>query len=231
MLADLEAVDAFAPEPNDQIFVVAGTGGGKSTLLATLTLDLPRLVAIDGKGSLTLPGAEVIELPQFGSQGFDSALERAFRWRNHGKMRVILRPHPLDTQNLACHDVIFAALYDQGPVFVWIDEISATGATASRCPPWLLALSARGRTRGIGIATCTQSAFAMTPLILRRNARFTLIGCSDAQDLAGIKREGIEAAAEIAPKSGTFLLYEQGVIPPKVLRFDIPPALKGWQAP
>src|ERR1035437_2101507 len=44
-------------DSTDQVLCVASTGGAKSTLLATITLDVSSLVVIDDKGAMALPRA------------------------------------------------------------------------------------------------------------------------------------------------------------------------------
>ncbi len=219
-----------------QVMLVAATGGAKSTLVATMTLRVPSLVAVDEKGALTLPHARVVELPQYNEdepERYGDAVRSALRWREEGERgnRVIIRPHVLDIEHFEAHNVIFRAVYERRHTLLWLDEISATGATAQRSQPWLRALSARGRTRGIGMWTCTQAPFGLTPPVLRRNATYTIVGPLDPQDIKDIPRPGIEIAETIPRKSGRFMVYVAGEREPYRLYLPIPPILKGWKAP
>ena len=219
----------------DQVVCVAGTGGAKSTLVATLTLPVGSLVAIDDKGALHLPRAREIELPKYDRENPDAylgAVTRSLAWRD-GAManRVILRPHALDVDDFDAHDLIFRAIYTRGETFLWIDEITATGATAQRAQPWLRALSSRGRTRGIGMVTCTQSPFGIMPPILRRNATYLILGSVDPQDVRDLNREGADIATTIPRKTGRFVVWTAGDRQPFRLYLPIPPALAGWRAP
>ena len=236
-----ESLNPFTAEiaANAQVLVVAAQGGGKSTLVATLTLDVPTLVAIDGKGQMTLPRSRIVELPKYpanddgGQMGrWVDILTRALAYRD-GKDtdRVILRPHVLDTEGFEAHDAIFRAVYARRGTVLWIDEIGATGATANRSQPWLRALTARGRRRGIGLWTCSQAFYGMFPAILRRNASYTLFGVLEAEDAATIRRDKIELANSIRPHTGNFLVYTAGVREPERLHLPIPDRLRGWRAP
>ena len=222
---------------SDQVLLIASTGGAKSTLAATLTLHTPSLVAIDEKARLTLPGATVVELPRYdhddsGGSAFRSALQTALRWRPDDEgNRIILRPYVLDIEDFDAHNDMYQAVYLRGHTLLWLDEITATGATAQRSQPWLRAISARGRTRGLGLLTLTQAPFGLTPAILRRNATYIIFGPIDPQDLDGINRERIEIAAELPRKSGLFLVYRAGERDPYRLPLPIPPALTHWEAP
>jgi len=225
-------------EGSDQVLLIASTGGAKSTLAATLTLHAPSLVAVDEKARLVLPGARIAELPPFdhdepdGGSLFRGALADALAWRpaREGN-RVILRPYVLDIEDFDVHDRIYQAVYLRGHTLLWLDEITATGATAQRAQPWLRAISARGRTLGLGLLTLTQAPFGLVPSLLRRNARYIMFGPIDAQDLDGINREGIEVAAELPRKSGLFLVYVAGERSPYRLHLPIPSALAHWEAP
>lgn len=227
-------------DASDQVIVIAGTGGAKSTLVATMTLDVASLVAIDEKGSLELPDARIVELPRFDDDnpdGYDAALRSALAWRHkdgaakRAGNRVILRPHELDIDDAGAHDRIFRAIFARGETLVWIDEVTATGATAQRVPPYLRALSARGRTRGLGLWTLSQSPFGLLPPIIRRNATYTILGSLDPADVADLHRPGVELAAAIPRKSGRFILYRAGEADPYRLFLPIPPQLRNWRAP
>ena len=223
---------------SDQVLLIAGTGGAKSTLAATLTLRVPSLVAIDEKSRLTLPGATVHELPPFdhdddaGGSAFRQALTDALRWRppEQGN-RVILRPYVLDIEDFAVHDAIYQAVYLRGHTLLWIDEITATGATAQRSQPWLRAISARGRTRELGLITLTQAPFGLTPSILRRNAAYVIFGPIDPDDTGDLRRESIELATRLPLKAGYFIVYPKGERTVYRLRLPIPAGLRTWEAP
>lgn len=228
-------------DATDQVIIIAGTGGAKSTLVATMTLPVASLVALDEKGSLELPNARIVELPKYDpddTTSYDGSLRAALAWRNpqgksgvHLGNRVILRPHELDIDDAGAHDRIFRAVFARGESLVWIDEITATGATAQRVPPYLRAISARGRTRGLGLWTLSQSPFGLLPPIIRRNATYTILGSLDPADVADLHRPGVELAARIPRKSGRFLLYRAGESEPYRLFLPIPPALRHWRAP
>lgn len=222
----------------EQVIIVAATGGAKSTLAASMTLPVGSLVGIDGKETWTLPRARLVNLPPWGEEGanrraFDAALGDALRWRTgRGETnRVILRPYVLDVESLPAHDAIFAAIYRQGSRLVLIDEITSTGATARTAPQWLRAISARGRTRGLGLWTLTQRPYALVPTILKANATYLIVGPLEPEEVADIPRPGIDLATTIPRKSGRFLLYVAGEREPYRLYVPIPPALHGWSAP
>lgn len=225
---------------SDQVMLIASTGGAKSTLAATLTLDVDSLIAIDEKGALLLPRARLVELPErrpletaeLGS--YYRRVKQTIEWqdtREHrGTNRIVLRPHVLDIENFDAHDDIFHAIYERRTTITWLDEITATGASAQRVQPWLRAISARGRTRGLGLWTCTQAPYGVTPPILRRNATYTIVGPLDPDDVAQIPRPGIEIAETIPRKSGRFMVYRAGEREPYRLYMPIPDRLKGWRA-
>ena len=240
-----------------QVLIIAGQGGAKSTLTATLLLDAPSLVALDSKGRLTLPRARVIELPAFPEHRpgylpsdpratirYDSILAESLkppagkrsiirlRTAEPETGRVILRVHPLDVDDVIVHDRIFRAIYLTRPdTITWIDEITGTGASAQSTPRWMRALTARGRTRGQGMWTMTQSPFGLVPPLIRRNADLIIIGSIDRADARGLPFEGAEMAAAIPRKTGRFIVYVSGESEPYRLFVPIPPELKSWTAP
>lgn len=227
----------------DQVLVIAGTKGGKSTLAASLTLPVRSLVAIDDKERMALPRARVYELPRYDErmpERYFSALREALAWQQDGRNRVILRVHVLDLENFAAHDAIFRYLFLRGDALIWIDEITATGATPQRVHPWLRAITARGRTRGLGLWTMTQAPFGLIPSILRRNAEYVIVGPIEAEDAASMHRQWIEIATTLptgspeaiaAGTAGRFLVYKVGRREPYRLQVTIPPVLRRWEAP
>jgi hypothetical protein len=221
-------------EDDEQVVVVGATGSGKSTLIATVTLDVDDLVALDAKGSLTLPRARIEELPPYGSPEWDRVLRDALRWRGGEREtnRVIIRVHPNDLEDPVAHDAIFRAIYETRPgTIVWIDEITAVGASPHKVPRWLRALSARGRTRDIGLWTATQAPFGLLPVILRRNAQVILMGVVEPQDVDDIRRPGAELAATIPPFSGRWIAWYAGDPQPYRLYIPIPRELQRWSPP
>src|SRR5258708_34093777 len=81
-------------DASDQVLLVAGTGGAKSTLVASLTLQVSSLVAVDEKGTLTLPRSRIIDLPRFADgDSFAAEIARYLRWQTGREAinRVILR--------------------------------------------------------------------------------------------------------------------------------------------
>lgn len=238
-----QALKPFTAEiaTSDRILLVASTGGAKSTLVATLTLPVQSLIAIDGKDALTLPRSRTVELPARssfvdGAGRVDDAVFRrrvavALAWRENESNRVIVRPHPLDIDDYEAHDAIFEAAYNRRHTIVWVDEITSTGATAMRAQPYLRAIAARGRTRDVGLWACTQAPFGQTPGIVRRNATYMMFGPLDPDDLADIHRPGIEIAESIPLHSGRFIVYRMGEREPMRLYLPIPPALANWSAP
>lgn len=225
-------------EVADRVVLVASTGGAKSTLVATLTLHVPSLIALDEKGSLKLPRARLIELPAYDTlaskaepNGYLVHVRRAIAYKENESNRLVLRPHDLDIEGFEAHDDIFHAVYERRGTILWVDEITGTGATAQRTQRWLRALAARGRTRPVGLWTCTQAPYGMTPPILRRNATYTMFGPLDPDDIADIHRPGIEIAESIPLYSGKFIVYVTGEREPYRLYIPIPDSLKGWHAP
>ena len=234
---------------DEQVVVVAMKGGAKSTLVASLTLDVPSLVAIDDKGRMTLPGAVVYDLPPYDRgkvDEYDAAVAAAIAWRKDRRRlfgggdqprtdRVIIRPDPLDADMPEPHDRIFRAVYLHRPdTLLWIDEISATGATPHVIPRYLRALSARGRTRGIGMWTASQAAYGLIPGILIRNAGVLIVGPIPPRDAKDVDRdgwEGAEIAASLPTHTGRFMVWKQGDTQPFRLYIPIPPKLANWHSP
>lgn len=245
--------------PDAQVLIIAGQGGAKSTLTATLLLDAPQLVALDSKGRLTLPRARIVDLPAFPEHApgklpgdaaalarYDatvlSALKpppahrRIIRLRgsvdDRETRRVIVRVHPTDIDDPVVHDRIFRVIFLYLPDYItWVDEITGTGMSAQSLTRWPRALTARGRTRGQGLWTMTQSPFGLVPPLIRRNADLIIIGSIDRADARGLPFNGAELAADIPRRTGRFMVWVSGESEPYRLFVPIPAELRGWRAP
>lgn len=246
-----ESLPEFSGEirADDQVLIIAMKGGAKSTLAATLTLGVPSLIAIDDKGRLTLPGAAIYDLPAWSAdKQYDEALVAAIRWRNDATSRslwghtpkratnrIILRVDPNDQDNPKVHNRIFRAVFLKRPdTILWIDEITATGATPQASPIFLRALSARGRTINIGMWTLTQAPYGMLPGVLKRNADITIVGPVSKADAIEMTRDGFdhaEIAGEFPTRTGKFLVRRQGDRQTYRLFVPIPRELRNWEAP
>jgi hypothetical protein len=228
-------------DSTDQVLCIAATGGAKSTLFATITLDVSSLVVIDDKGAMLLPRSRIVHLPPYADPKddpdraglFSQAVRTGLAWQDHrkGYNRVIVRFDPADVEGFAAHDAVFWSVFNRTHTVCWVDEIAATGATASRVQPGLRAISARGRTRGVGLMTASQRPFGLVPGIVKYNAAVLIVGPVDPDDVKDVHREGIEIATDLPRKSGRFLLYLAGERAPYRLHLPIPPALRGWKAP
>lgn len=255
-----EDLRPFAGEipPDTQVLVIAGAGGSKSTLAATLLLDTDSLVALDGKDRLTLPRARIVELPKFPEHGvtkgpdadtlaaWDRAVTAAIarpttrtpfglrlvRGGERPTGRVIVRPHPLDSDDPVMHDRLFRAFWlTRLDTVLWLDEVTATGMNARSSGRYLRAISARGRTRGQGLWSLSQAAYELIPGIVRRNATYVIVGSIDLRDAAALPYDDVELAASIPRKSGRFLVYVAGEREPYRLYVPIPAELRHWEAP
>jgi hypothetical protein len=228
-------------DSTDQILCVAATGGAKSTLLASITLDADSLIVIDDKGAMALPRSRLVQLPRYGegdkdadrAATFAQAVRDGLAWRDprHDYNRVIVRFDPADVENFGAHDAVFWRAFERGDTIVWIDEIGATGATSTRAQPGLKAISARGRTRGVGLITASQRPFGMVPGVVKYNASVLIVGPVDPDDVKDVHRDGIDIATTLPRKRGQFMLYLAGERAPYRLYVPIPPALKNWKAP
>ena len=223
----LEKMKNLKIESGSQIILIASTGGSKSTLVASLVVNAPSLVAIDTKGQLEFPNTVVIDLPSIDDKTFIRVLDNAI----FDNARVILRPHILDVETMEVYDQIFFRIYAREDTVVWIDEIGAIAKTSTVFPKWLAGCSNRGRTRGITLFTCSQAPYGQLPMCLRRNSTFTIFGVLMPTDVENLPYPDIDATLDIEIKSGKFVIYETGYKGARSLYVPIPKELKDWSAP
>ena len=179
---------AFALATTNRVALCGKTGSGKTFLVRALLSTVQRVVVADPKGTLTSWG-----LTDW--NGNPKALKQDMY-----RLRI---PAPLDGD----WEPYCAAIYQQGDVLLYIDEMYGVVPPGKRLPPYLNALYTRGRELGIGVWAATQRP-AWVPLVMLSEAEwivtFRLQLESDRQRIAAIVGEKV--LARVPDKYG-FWLY------------------------
>ena len=181
-------------KPNDRIMVYASTGGGKTTLVAYITLDVENLAVYDAKRELAwLPNSVVVS----------DLNELTFRRRE-----VFQPPWGMET-NVALFSEFCRRAYRAGKVLVWIDE-SAYVTGPNSLPEDLKVLIVGGRARGAGCVSLAQAPAGISNPILVRQAQHIFVGYATDEMLEVLKKHrgsSVMRASGIKQYSGDFLLW------------------------
>lgn len=138
----------------DRVILIGKTGSGKTTLALHYLTRQSRVVLVDPKAVLALPGWPIVT---------GAAFARAFP----REPRVIWRPTPglaLPAQ-FAEFDSVCRRIFELGQTTLYVDEVSLV-ASHTRQPPWFNAIHQQGRQRGIGAWVATQRPRRIPPTVI-----------------------------------------------------------------
>ncbi len=191
-------------KPNERIMVIGGTGSGKTTLVAVLTLSVQHLAVYDVKRELGwLPNSVIV------TKLADMTYRR----------REIYQPPFGMERDRDLFNAFIGKAYAAGHVMVWNDEASFTTAP-SYLPPWLESVLVAGRSRQVGIINLTQSGVSLSNPMLWRSAEHTFVGYLNDRGIdsvATILGPGVLPARHIKQYSGEFLLFESNAKEPRTV--------------
>lgn len=129
-------------EANNRTALVGATGTGKTYMARYLLARVPRLVALDPKGTLK---------NQWGLTEWNRSSRRALARGEPLRVRATAEPGDNDF-----YESVLGDAYDAGNVIIYIDEVYGVAPVGSRPGPMLSAVYTRGREFGIGVVAATQ---------------------------------------------------------------------------
>ena len=126
--------------PGQRVFIVGGSGTGKTTLAKTILREIPQYyVVIDSKHE--------IDGKELGSRKFEYIDTVGDLGKTSPRRSIIYRPDT-DEESLDNYEVILDWVYRRGNTCLYVDETMALGNNISY-PKSLRAICTRGRTRGV----------------------------------------------------------------------------------
>jgi energy-coupling factor transporter ATP-binding protein EcfA2 len=128
---------------SDRVFIAGKTGSGKTFLARHLTRKLPRLVVLDGKGSLS----------DWNLIPWDGNTRRALIAGEPVRSRVTA---PLKGDVKEFWETVLGLCYFAGDLTIYIDEVYAITPPNTNPGPNLWACYTRGREFGVGVWSSTQ---------------------------------------------------------------------------
>ncbi len=207
-----------ALQSNGRAFVIAQTGGGKTTLVAYLTLQVRHLAVYDVKRELGwLPNSTVV------------TDVNKMTWRR----REVFQPPVGREGDVDLFDAWCCAAYHAGAVMVWLDEASFV-TTPNKISPWLRSILIAGRSRGVGCIALSQSSIALSHPLLWRGAEDVYLGYMTTRATRDVVKEigqSAERAGQIKQYSGEFLAYiDNAKTPVRIAPVDVTVFGEGYHA-
>lgn len=191
--------NAITYQTDERVFICGQTGSGKTVLAKQSLKHITRLIVIDTKGELTDWNTEEFE---------DVSVKQAITRGDPVRARVI---PPLRGDKEDYFDDIFFMAYDAGNITVYIDEMYGVVLPGKNPPDGLSALYTRGRSRGVGVVSCSQRP-TWVPLFAMSEAKhffmFRLNMPEDRDRVAEVAGQPVMQSV-IRDKYG-FFYYENG---------------------
>lgn len=155
---------AYAIRSNERVALLGKTGSGKTFAAHQLTRSLPRLVALDPKG--TLGAAQ-----EWGLTDWNERIARDYARGKPARIRV-LPPGP-DDDPYTYWLPFLRWFYESGNGTLYIDEIYGVTPPGRQPSPELTAIYTRGRELGLGCFAASQRP-SWVPLFMLSEAEWIL---------------------------------------------------------
>lgn len=165
----------------DRVFACGKTGSGKTYLMKHLTARLPRLVVLDGKGTLS----------DWGLLPWDRYARQALRSGEAIRTRVLW---DVGSDVFEFWDDVMGECFQAGNLTLYCDELYALSEKPGQVQPMLRAIYTRGRELNIGAWAATQRPVSV-PLVTMSESEhffcFRLTMDDDRQRVAEFMTEAV----------------------------------------
>lgn len=131
---------------NERVFITGKTGAGKTYLARYLTQRIPRLIVLDGKGTLS---GEDWNLEPWDGRGINK-----LQTGQPARLRALAPVGSIDP--IDYWETVLYTAYKVQNVTIYIDELYAVCPPNQKQSPALFAVYTRGRELGIGVWAATQ---------------------------------------------------------------------------
>ena len=142
-------------EANKHVLVCGMTGTGKSYLCENYLRGYKYVVKLDTKGETDERRAEGLSPWRWLKEGRDFTVVRHFEELDEVDTDKIIFVPEYDEQNEANFNMFFRWIFERGNTILWIDELMSIG-TVNSFPKELGRLMTQGRSKNVGIWSCTQ---------------------------------------------------------------------------
>lgn len=196
-------------EPNKHVLVCGRTGTGKSYLCEKYLTGYDYVVKLDTKNE-TEERYEAGLSPWDGlEEGVDFSVAYKLSDLNKIETQKIIYVPSYDEQNEDTFNQFFRWIFERKNTILWIDELMSIG-TQSKYPAELGRIMQQGRSKGIGVWSCTQRPSGIPTIVPANCSYFFIFSLSnDADRKKCVQMTGIEEVKN--PPSGyNFWYYKMG---------------------
>lgn len=174
------AIDKYIP-PNKHVLVTGMTGTGKSYLCENYLRGYTYVVKLDTKDE-TDERYMTGESPWKGlEENRDFTVCRSLEELDEIETPKIIYVPPYEEQNEETFNKFFKWIFERGNCILWIDELMSVG-TVNRFPKELGRIMQQGRSKGIGVWSCTQRPSGIPSIVPASCSYFFVFDMALPQD-------------------------------------------------
>lgn len=198
-------------QDDEHIFIAGMTGCGKTMLAEVYTAGMGTVIKLDTKQEYTSKRKEGSE-PWYGlKEGEDYevcfSLEQVF----NSEAEKIIYEVPWDEQNETVYDELFAWVFQNGNIRVWVDELMTVCPNAMSIPKWLKAIYTAGRSRNASVIACSQRPSGIPAICIANSTHYFVFAMPQPQDRK--RMVDVTGCLELfdKPEKYVFWYYRQGM--------------------
>ena len=196
-------------EPNKHVLVCGMTGTGKSYLCENYLRGYKYVVKLDTKDETDerLSNGESAWLGL--TEGRDFTIVRRYEDLDDVETDKIIFVPDYDEQTDAVFNLFFRWIFERGNTLLWIDELMSIG-TVNSFPKELGRLMTQGRSKNVGVWSCTQRPSGIPMCVPSNCTYFFVFDCARPQDRKKlVETTGMTQLYEL-PTGYNFWYYKMG---------------------
>jgi hypothetical protein len=163
---------------SDRLFIVGATGTGKTTLATIMLAPLTHIVVIDPKWHFSFHNPPFVRKPKHGDPLVTSDLRKAERWDSPAP--IVYRPE--EGECSAGCPAFWRWIWDRENTIVFVDEVTLISRPYD-LPSGYKRCVQQGRSRTIGVWSCTQRPAKVPTILLSEAEHFIAFETRAPQDL------------------------------------------------
>ena len=198
--------------PTDEHVLVCGmTGSGKSFFAEAYLANYEYVIKLDIKGEYFERKRAKKSAWRGLVEGEDYVMVEHLADLPYCTTPKIIYCPDFDEQNEEFYDEFFKFCYMRENTIIWIDELMSVG-TSSSCPRWLGYCMTRGRSKNVGVWSCTQRPSGIPSLVTANCKHFVVFDLSlDIDRKKLVEITGCDEMRENPELQYTFRYYKHGM--------------------
>jgi hypothetical protein len=181
-MSSLSTVKKIEIHEDEHVFIVGGTGSGKSALAEKFLSNYSYVIKLDTKD-------EVSERRKKGKEVWSGLVENKdytictslYDFENVDTPKIIYVPN-VEEQNEEHYDLLCKYVYERGNTILWIDELMSICASSQKYPLYLKALVTRGRSKNSVVWALSQRPYEIPSIITSMCTHFFMFHTNNSRD-------------------------------------------------